>query len=214
MLSYRIVGLGCQPQGGNRWRCVPCEPTTTRGLPDFTDESHHNMRAILTARLKEAKRASIRLGMQIHDVGVVVEELEIRSQATAQKLAREALRTSVEIDHCVGDLALKSYAPLRSRLLTEVQYKEWTDKLHQAEDDHDMAVRASLKLDKMKEALTEYDRKIEHLRKPGTRMGLTFTNLNKMRGSYHYFLHLSVKEAMMVVASQHGVLTFPVSKGD
>lgn len=87
---------------GGTWRCTPCEPAPVMVLPDFTGKGHHNLQAILTGRLREVKRASQQLATQVQDFGVVIEELENRSLATIQKLAEEALTTSVE-------LAMKSY---------------------------------------------------------------------------------------------------------
>lgn len=67
-------------------------------LPNGTDEGHTSLRSNLVARLRKAQHASHRLATQVRDIGAAVEELESRNHDVIQKLAEEALHTSVELD--------------------------------------------------------------------------------------------------------------------
>lgn len=146
------------------------------------------------------------LAVQVWDIGVLVEELESQNQATIQKHTEEVLRMSVQLDHLVGVLAMKSYAPTGSRLLTDTQYKEWTNRLKLAECDYNMVILSSCKVGHLREALAQNDHQISSLEKSGTWPGVTLSEVNGMCSSYHYFFNLTVNEAMLIVACWHGIL--------
>lgn len=131
------------------------------------NESYEKLRPRLALKLRGAQCSGYKFTPQVRDIGVLVEELENRNREMIQKVADEPLAVLPELDNHVVELAVKSYTPPRSRVMTEDQISAWANSIKKVEAEHDAAQGNAQMVALLRETLIVWDREIACLHAVG-----------------------------------------------
>lgn len=105
--------------GPEKWRYIPYDPPRALPKPVYTDEDYAVLRPRLALRLRGAQQSGYELANQVWEISSQVEETENRNREVIQKMAHEVFAVSHYLDDRVAEMAVKSYAPPGSRVMTE-----------------------------------------------------------------------------------------------
>lgn len=91
--------------------------------------------------------------------------------------------------------------------MSEDQIWDWTNSIKKAEVEHDMARGSGQVIAMHKDILSTRDHETARLHAAGAGGAPRgITDMNKKHGFHHHFLNLMIDEAVLVVASWHGII--------